>query len=202
MLEILHHDAVVAAPVPAFRIVGARIEMIPERLRRRHAAGVRHGVVQHDVAVLIPEREIVGGQHRLARRHVSEPAFDLGRIVGAGHRRVDARGARRRNAAGGGHDPALERLECRRILAEIMHGLFEPAPGGVDDEMIELALLLAGRDRAALPRRHGARPHALELTDAERADLARRRQRGDRNTQGRVRHRHGRAPILPAGSRK
>ena len=40
--------------------------MLPQRLRRRLARGRRNGVVQHDVAVLVPEREIGGGQHRLA----------------------------------------------------------------------------------------------------------------------------------------
>ena len=74
-------------------------------------------------------------------------------------------------------DPALERLETRRLPAEKVSGLFEAEPAGVDDEMVEMAVVQRRRPGAACLRGHGARPQALELIDAERAGLGRRRQR-------------------------
>jgi hypothetical protein len=61
-------------------------------------------------------------------------------------------------------------------LAEEACGLFEAEPAGVNDEMIEMAVVRGRRGGAARPRAHGTRPQPLELIDAERAGLGRRRQ--------------------------
>jgi hypothetical protein len=57
-----------------------------------------------------------------------------------------------------------------------MGGLFKPEPAGMDDQLVEMAVVQGGRREAAVPCRHGARPKALELIDAERACLRGRRE--------------------------
>jgi hypothetical protein len=52
-------------------------------------------------------------------------------------------------------------------LAEKADSLFEAEPAGMDDEMIEMAVVQRRREDAARPRRHGTRPQPLELKDAE-----------------------------------
>jgi hypothetical protein len=155
------------------------------------------GVVQHDVTVLVPKREIVGGQYRIARLHRRKLALDFVRVVGARDGGIDARDPHRLDAAGGGQDPALEFFESRRVSPEITRGLFEPEPGGMNDEMVEVPVMLVGGQEAALPSRHGARPIALELIDAERADLGRIRQRWGGPGKGSVHQRHDRPPVAP-----
>src|ERR1700685_1588825 len=123
--------------------------------------------MEHDIAVLLPAGEIGGVQHRLARLHRRDPARSLLRNGVARDRGIDARDALRRDAASGGDDPALELVETRRLLAEKAGGLFEAEPAGVDDEMVEMAVVQGRREDAATPRRHAARPQPLELKDAE-----------------------------------
>ena len=132
--------------------------------------------MEHDIAVLLPAGEIGRVQHRRARLHCGEPARGLLRDGVAYDRGIDARDPLRRDAAGGGDDPALELFETRRLLAEEACGLFEAEPAGVDDEMVEMAVVHGRREGAARPRGHGTRPQPLELIDAERAGLGRRRQ--------------------------
>jgi hypothetical protein len=132
--------------------------------------------VEHDIAVLLPAGEIVRREHRRARLHRGDPARDFFGDRVARDRGVDARDALRRDAAGGGDDPALELFEARRLIAEIAQGLFEAEPAGVDDQVVEMAVVLGGRPSAALTGGHGARPQPLELIDAERTGLGRRRQ--------------------------
>ena len=91
--------------------------------------------------MLLPAGEIGRVQHRLTRLHHGEPARDFLRDGVARDRRIDARDLPRRHAAGGGDDPALELFETRRLLAEKVGGLFEAEPAGVDDEMVEMAVV-------------------------------------------------------------
>jgi len=79
MLEILDHDAVLAS-VPRLRIVQTHAEMIEDGRRRGLARRRRHRLAQHHVAVLVPEREIVRREHRLARLDLGEPLPDVRRI--------------------------------------------------------------------------------------------------------------------------
>jgi hypothetical protein len=102
MLEILHHDAVAAALVPGVSVVRTRAEMIPQRLRCSLPARRDDGIVQHDITVLVPEREIVGGQYRIARLHRRKLASDFFRVNGARDRGIDTRDPHRLDAAGGG----------------------------------------------------------------------------------------------------
>src|ERR1700675_859760 len=97
------------------------------------------------------------------------------RDVVAHDRGIDACDPLRRDAAGGGDDPAFELFETRRLLAEKTGGLFEAEPAGVDDEIVEMAVVERRRAVAARPRGPGARPQPLELINAERAGLGRRR---------------------------
>ncbi len=83
MLEILHHDAVVVAAIPGLRIVRAGADVLPQRLCRRLARVGRNGVVEYDVTVLLPEREIGSGEYRVARLYGRERALALLRRVGA-----------------------------------------------------------------------------------------------------------------------
>ena len=143
--------------------------MLPQRLRRRFARRRRNGVVQHDVAMLVSEGKIGGGQRRRAR-------FDRGNQARARRRRraardggIDARDPLRRDPAGHGDNPALELGKAWRLTPEIIQRLLESDAAGVDDEMVEMALMRARRPMAALPAGSRARPQALELIDAERA---------------------------------
>lgn len=167
VLEILHHDAVVVAAIPALRIVRTGADVLPQRLRRRLAHSGRNGVVQHDVAMLVPEREIGSGQHGVARLDGRERAAALWRRVGTDDRGIDARQAFGVDAAGGRDDPALERLKSRRGLAEIGGGLLQTQADGVHDQIVEVAIVHGGWRKTTLPRRHRPRPQALELIDAE-----------------------------------
>jgi hypothetical protein len=124
VLKILHHDAVVAAPVPCVRIVGTRAEMVPQGLRRCVTRLRRYSIVQDDVTVFIPEGEVVSAEDRRAGFDRRKMARGFLRHVTAGDGGIDARDALRRNTAGGGDDPSLELLETRR-LGEITDRLFE-----------------------------------------------------------------------------
>src|ERR1700683_229111 len=132
--------------------------------------------MEHDVTVLLPAGEIGGVQHRLARLHYGEPARGLLRDGVAQDRGIDARDLPWGDAAGGGDDPALERFETGRLLAEEAGGRFEAEPAGVDDEMVEMAVVERRRPAVSAAGSHGARPQPLELIDAKRAGLGRRRQ--------------------------
>ena len=132
--------------------------------------------MEHHIAVLLPAGEIGRVQHRRACLNCGEPARGLQRDVVASDSSIDARDPIRRDAAGGDDDPALELFEARCLLAEEACGLFEAEPAGVDDEMIEMAVVERRRRAVAAARGHGARPQPLELIDAERAGLGRRRQ--------------------------
>ena len=176
MLEILHHDAVVAAAIPSLRIVGPGAEMLPQRLRRALSCRLRNGIVQHDVTMLLPEGEIDIAQNRFARLDRSDQARALRRRIEAGNRGIDARDALRRDAAGGHDQPALELFEARHGAAEKLAGLFEAEAAGMYHEVVEMAVVHRRRREAALPRRHRPRPQALELIDAEASGLGRRRQ--------------------------
>src|SRR5580693_1392768 len=117
--------------------------------------------MEHDIAVLLPAGEIGSIQHRLARLHRCDPARGLLRDGVTRDRGIDARDPLRRDAAGGGDDPALELVETRRLLAEKACGLFEAEPAGVDDEIVEMAIVERPREAAARPRGHAARPQPL-----------------------------------------
>ena len=67
----------------------------------------------------------------------------------------------------------------------------------MNDKMIEMPVVLVGGHEPALPSRHGARPVALELIDAERTDLGRVRQRGGGPGKGSVYQRHDPPPVSP-----
>ena len=147
VLEILHHDAVIVRAIPSLRVVRVGIKMPPQRKRCGLACRRRYGVMEHDIAVLLPAGEIGGVQDRRARFYSREPARGLLRDGVARDRRIDARDLLRRNAAGGGDDPALELFETRRLLAEKVGGLFEAEPAGVDNEMVEMAVVQGRRRR-------------------------------------------------------
>ena len=186
VLEILHHDAVIVRTIPCLRIVRVGVKMLPQRSRRRFARRRRHGVMEHDIAVLLPAGEIGGAQHRRARLHCGEPARGLLRDGVTRDRGIDARDPLRRDAAGGGDDPALELVETRGLLAEKACGLFEAEPAGVDDEIVEVAVVQGRRPALSAAGGHAARPQPLELINAERAGLGRRRQRGAGGTSASV----------------
>ena len=93
----------------------------------------------------------------LAATAASQRAVSGGTIV-VGDRRIDARDPFRRDAAGDGDDPALELFETRRLSAEIVVGLFEPEPAGVNDEVIEVAFVLGRGLKMTVAGGHGARP--------------------------------------------
>ena len=80
VLEILQHDAVTAAlPIPALRVVRRPADVVPHGLRRCGAALLRHRVVHDDIAVLVPEPQVLGRQHWLARLDRIERMLRLGR---------------------------------------------------------------------------------------------------------------------------
>jgi hypothetical protein len=132
--------------------------MLPQRLRRRCACLRRNGVVQDDVAVLVPESEIGGGQHRLARFDRGNRACARRRRRAARDRGVDALDHLRRDPAGGGGNPALEFGKARRLAAEITQRLLEADAAGVDDEMIEMAVVHARQPKTAVLGGDRARP--------------------------------------------
>jgi hypothetical protein len=56
--------------------------------------------------------------------------------------------------------------------------LFEAQSAGVDHQTVEMPFVHCRQRHVALPCSHGARPDALEMTDAERAGLGYWRERG------------------------
>jgi len=212
VLEVLHHDAVVALAVPRLGLVRPRAHVVPYRLRGGREAVGRHRIVHDDVAVLVPEREIVRRQHGRARVHGGEPLRDISGVGRAGDSGVDARCLQRRDRPAGFDDPLLESLERRRGGKQILHRLLEPDAERVDEQMIEMLLALV--DGQLVPGASGgvARPQALELIDAQRTRFRRGRQVDDLSRGGlrrvhrasvfhRLRPRHARVPPLPAVER-
>ena len=57
--------------------LGAGAEVLPQRLRGRFECRGRNRFVQDDVAMLVPEGEIGGRQHRGAGFDRGEPAYDF-----------------------------------------------------------------------------------------------------------------------------
>jgi len=138
MLEILHHDAVGAPPVPRFRIVGRRAEM-RENGRHGRLAGIRrHGIGDDDVAVFIPEGEILCRQDRGSGRDLREVATDLLGIAASGLGRIDAGDLHGGQCAGRGDDPALELLESRSGVSHILHRLLEADAERMEHQAIEM----------------------------------------------------------------
>ena len=132
--------------------------MLPQRRRGRFKYRRRHGIVQDDVAMLVPEGEIGRRQHWRARFDRGEPTKDFLR---AGR---PATAALMRATRSGSTPPVVattQRSNASKLGAstvEIAEGLFEPEPAGMDDQFIEMAVVHGCRRknprRLAMARDH------------------------------------------------
>jgi len=100
----------------------------------------RYGIGDDDVAMFVPERQVVCRQHGRIGLDFPERVSDLVRVIAPGLGRIDARDLRGGRLACRGGDPALKLLEGRRALSHILHRLLETDAERMEHKAIEMEL--------------------------------------------------------------